>query len=70
MPEATLEICQSAVLLELWAFSQRNIEVKQWHYQTSYPKNSDWQGLLAYGLAYCLGQDQIGEPQTRSRAGR
>lgn len=49
----------SALLLELWAFSQLTTEVKQWHYQSSYPKNSDWEGSLAYGLAYCLAQDEI-----------
>ncbi|TRZ20566.1 hypothetical protein HGM15179_006533 [Zosterops borbonicus] len=47
----------SALLLELWAFSQPNTEVKQWYYQSSYPTNSDEEGSLAYGLAYCLGQD-------------
>lgn len=54
----------SALLLELWAFSQLTTEVKQWHYQSSYPKNSDWEGSLAYGLAYCLAQDEIWQAQT------
>lgn len=49
----------SALFLELWTFSQPNTEVKQCHYKSSYPKNSDWEGSLAYSLAYFLGQDQI-----------
>lgn len=47
----------SALFLELRTFSQPNTEVKQCHYESSYPKNSDWEGSLAYILAYFLGQD-------------